>query len=81
MFNETHELSHEFPEYKEQIRVLKAENAHFLKLYTQYNDVTARVSRMEKEIEPVSDVLMEQTKKERLALKDQLFAMLKAQAA
>ena len=81
MFNETHELAHEFPEFKEQIHTLKAENAHFMKLYNAYQDVTERVSRMEKEIETVSDVVMEVAKKERLALKDQLFAMLKEQAA
>ena len=81
MFFEMHELSHEFPEYKEHIHVLKAKNVHFSRLYTQYNDITERISHMEKEIEWVHDILMEQTKKERLALKEQLFAMLKLQAA
>jgi hypothetical protein len=81
MFNETHELVHEFPEMKDRIRELKAENAHFAKLYNEYHAVTERVSRMEKEVETVSDTVMEQAKKERLALKDQLFAMLKDEAA
>jgi len=81
MFNETHELVHEFPEMKERIRDLKAGNAHFAKLYNEYHAVTERVSRMEKEVETVSDVVMEQAKKERLSLKDQLFAMLKDEAA
>lgn len=81
MFNETHELAHEFPEFKERIHTLKAENAHFTKLYNEYHAVTERVSRMEKEIETVSDAVMETAKKERLALKDKLFAMLNDKAA
>ena len=81
MFNETHELAHEFPELKDKISQMKQENAHFTKLYHEYEAVTARVSRMEKEVETVSDAVMEVAKKERLELKDQLFAMLNAQAA
>lgn len=81
MFNETHELVHEFPEYKERIALLKAENAHFAKLYHEYNAVTARASRIENDLEPATDAVLEQVKKERLALKDTLFHMLKEQAA
>ncbi len=81
MFNETHELVHEFPEYKERISQLKQEDAHFAKLYKEYTAVTEQVSRMEDELETVSDVVMENAKKERLKLKDALFAILKKQAA
>lgn len=80
MFNETHELVNEFPEYKQVIQQLKQTDAHFTKLYNQYTAVTEKVSRMEKEFETVSDAVMEQAKKERLKLKDELFHLLKKAA-
>lgn len=80
MFNEHHDLAHEFPEYKEQIHRLKATNAHFARLFEEYHEVTKQLGRIAQEIEAVSDRVAEDCKKKRLALKDELFSMLKKAA-
>ena len=36
---EQHDLNHEFPEYREQIHVLKMSNGHFARLFDEYHDV------------------------------------------
>jgi uncharacterized protein YdcH (DUF465 family) len=74
---EHHPLLKEFPEYHDRIHQLKMENAHFKKLFDEYHEVDKEVYRMDENIEPVSDDVMEELKKRRLALKDELYAMLK----
>jgi uncharacterized protein YdcH (DUF465 family) len=75
---EHHDLAHEFPEHREKIHHLKLENAHFAKLFDEYHLVTKDVERLEGEDGPVSDEAIETQKKERIQLKDQLYAMLVA---
>ncbi|MDI1297721.1 DUF465 domain-containing protein [Methylotenera sp.] len=75
---EHHDLAHEFPEHREKIHHLKLENAHFAKLFDAYHHLTKDVERIEGEDVPVSDVALENQKKERIQLKDQLYAMLVA---
>jgi uncharacterized protein len=75
-----HDLAHEFPEHKDTIHALKTANAHFSKLFDEYHVVNREVIRIEQNIEPVTDEYAENKKKQRLLLKDQLYAML-AQAA
>jgi len=73
-----HDLVHEFPEYKERIHQLKMENAHFAKLFGEYNDLTNRIEVLENNGVPVADESIEDLKKQRLMLKDELYAMLTA---
>lgn len=75
---EHHDLAHEFPEHREKIHSLKVGNAHFAKLFDAYHLVTKDVERLEGEGVPVSDATLEKQKKERIQLKDQLYAMLVA---
>ena len=78
MFGEHHHLAKEFPEYKDQIHELKTgNNAHFNKLYDEYNQVDNNIYRIEEGIENTDDEYLEKLKKQRLSLKDQLFAMIK----
>ena len=77
MLGEKHDLIHEFPEYKDQIHDLKTNNTHFAKLFDEYHEVEHEVRRIEENIETTSDDYLEELKKKRLDLKDQLFAMLK----
>jgi uncharacterized protein YdcH (DUF465 family) len=77
MFGEHHHLAKEFPEYKDQIHELKTSNAHFTRLYGEYNEVDNNIYRIEEGIENVADDYLETLKKQRLALKDELLAMLK----
>ncbi|MFX4223819.1 MAG: YdcH family protein [Thalassobaculum sp.] len=73
-----HDIGREFPELKDKIHILKTENAHFARLFEAYNDVDREVARIEAEVEPTSDSYAEECKKKRLALKDEIFAMLRA---
>ena len=77
MFGEKHDLIHEFPEFKDKIHELKMSNSHFAELFEQYHEVEHEVHRIEEGIETTSDEYLEERKKIRLNLKDQLFEMLK----
>jgi uncharacterized protein YdcH (DUF465 family) len=71
-------LANEFPEFKDNIHTLKMENAHFAKLFDEYNAADAEILRIESGAEHASDLDLEGIKKQRLHLKDQLYAMLTA---
>ncbi len=77
MQHEHHDLVHEFPEYREKIHNLKMTNDHFKKLFDDYHKLDKEVYRVENNIEPRSDEAMEELKKQRLALKDELFQILR----
>lgn len=77
MQHEHHDLVREFPEYREKIHTLKMSNHHFKTLFDEYHKLDKEVFRVENDINPKSDVTLENLKKQRLALKDELFQMLK----
>ncbi|MBI1275014.1 DUF465 domain-containing protein [bacterium] len=75
-----HSLVQEFPEFKERIHLLKQNDGHFSRLFADYDRVEHTIHRIEAENEAAGDERMEQLKKERLRLKDELYAMLKEAA-
>ena len=77
MFGESHNLADELPEFKEKISQLKTENAHFSKLFGEYDEVVHQLHRVEQGIEIHADEVVEELKLKRLHLKDALFDMLK----
>ena len=81
MLGEKHDLIHEFPEYKDKIHELKTSDPHFAKLFDEYHEIEHEVRRIEENIETTSDEYLEEQKKKRLNLKDQLFAMLKSSSS
>lgn len=78
MSTEHHTLLTDFPEYRDRIHQLKTEDAHFRRLFDEYHELDRTVYRMGENIEPVSDDVLEQAKSRRLALKDELYGMLRA---
>jgi uncharacterized protein YdcH (DUF465 family) len=76
---EKHDLIHELPEYKDRIRELKMTNRRFATQFEKYHDTDHAVLRVEEGFENTSDEYLEELKKKRLALKDELFAMIKAE--
>jgi uncharacterized protein len=76
MSHTPHELHEEFPEHAEALHRLKVSNAHFARLAEEYHDVNRAVHRMETDVEPASDDTIEEFKKRRLALKDEIAGML-----
>ena len=76
MTHTPHELADEFPDDGEALHQLKVSNAHFSKLADEYHEVNREVHRIESEIEPASDFTLEDLKKKRLELKDQINLMI-----
>ncbi|MDD3608367.1 MAG: DUF465 domain-containing protein [Halothiobacillaceae bacterium] len=73
---EAHDLVHEFPEHRERIHEMKMNDAHFARLFEEYHTVNREVQRIEQRVENTSDEYLEEQKKKRLALKDELYGML-----
>ena len=81
MSHTPHELTSDFPEKAEIISNLRQSNAHFAKLSDAYHDLNRKVHRAETDVEPTSDDHLTRMRKERMALKDQLYALITAQEA
>lgn len=77
---EHHPLSVEFPEFKNAIHALKLGNAHFAKLFNEYDATDKAINRAENGVEHLGDVALESLKKVRITLKDQLFQLLQTAA-
>ena len=78
MTTEHHPLLTEFPEHRDTIHRLKIDDAHFRRLFDEYHELDKEIFRMDENIEPTSDQVMEQRKVHRLALKDRLLSYLNA---
>ena len=76
MSHTPHELADDFPEDKERIAELKRTSPHFAKMEARYHEINRTIHRMEERIEPVSDVTELALRRERMQLKDQLYAMM-----
>ena len=75
-----HDLIHELPEFKATVEVLKASDGQFSRLVDEYEEVNRHVVSVESNVEPATDFALEDMKKRRLKLKDQLYDILKATA-
>jgi uncharacterized protein YdcH (DUF465 family) len=78
MSNTPHELAEEFPEHADAMHRLKTENAHFAKLSDAYHEVNRAIHRAETDVEPTDDPHMEDMRKRRLTLKDEIYGFLTA---
>jgi uncharacterized protein YdcH (DUF465 family) len=66
-----------FPEFRELITKLKTTDRHFSHLFDKHNNLDQKIQRMEMHIEAGTHEEIETLKKEKLLLKDQLYAVLK----
>jgi len=66
-----------FPEYRELITKLKNTDQHFTKLFDKHNEIDQQIKNMEAHIQPATPDAIEQLKKEKLVLKDQLYQVLR----
>ena len=73
---EHHDLHHEFPEFLESIQTLKISSNRFSRMYDEYHNLTGEVERLEEEDLPVDDFAIENMKKQRVKLKDEMYQML-----
>jgi uncharacterized protein YdcH (DUF465 family) len=70
----SHELPEAFPDKINLIHKLRASDAHFARLSDQHHVLNRQIHRAETNIEPVSDFHLEDMKKHRLALLDEIAA-------
>ncbi|MBS0126586.1 YdcH family protein [Thetidibacter halocola] len=81
MSHTPHELHEEFPHLAARITELKTHDAHFARLAEEYHDLNRQIHRAETNIEPMEDLAETALRKQRAALKDQIYAMLTAEKA
>jgi hypothetical protein len=77
MLTEKHDLVHELPEHRDTIHKLKMNDQHFARLFDEYHEVDHEVHRIETGVENTSDEYLDERKKQRLYLKDELYRMIK----
>jgi len=77
MTNTPNELAEQFPEAIEKMHELKTSDAHFAKLFDDYHEINRAVHRAETNVEPTDDFHLEDMRKERLALLDEIASMLR----
>ncbi len=73
-----HDIPTEFPHLTDKIKELRANNGHFAKLYTHYDEVNKDVQKVEFGTTVMADEGLEELKKQRLKLKDEIVQMLQA---
>jgi uncharacterized protein YdcH (DUF465 family) len=76
MSHVAHELHSEFPQHANLLHHLKMTDAHFQRLAERYHEVNREIHRVEAEIEPSSAARLEDLKKQRLAMLDEVAGML-----
>lgn len=77
MSHTPHELAADFPEFADQLHVLKLTDAHFQTLADRYHQINRSVHRAETNIEPTTDERLINMRKQRMALKDEIYGILK----
>ena len=65
-----------FHEYREEISNLKAQNAHFEKIFNKHNELDQKIMNAENGLEPLSNIEIENLKKQKLRLKDEVYTMI-----
>lgn len=65
-----------FPEYRDLITQLKHKDLHFTNLFDRHNEIDQKIKNIEANVEQATDAEVDALKKEKLNLKDQLYAIL-----
>jgi len=75
-----HTILKDFPEMSEKIHEIKRNNSHFAGLSDKYDALEHSIHLMESGAEAFTDEHLEELKKKRLKLKDELLSILKKAA-
>lgn len=73
-----HALNREFPELAHAVSRLKENDLHFAHLLKKHDTIDAQITDDETGVAPMGDVELEDLKKQRLHLKDELYRMASA---
>jgi hypothetical protein len=71
-----HDIAHEFPEHLAKMRALKSNDAHFAKLFNEYDEDNHAIKLYELGGAVISEDALEVMKKKRLNIKDQIYQRL-----
>lgn len=71
-----HELAEEFPELVAEIHHLRETDGHFHRISNEYHELNRAIHRAETDIEPCDDAHLVEMRKQRMALKDEIYGML-----
>ena len=66
-----------FPEFREQIADMRANDRHFSRLFEQHNALDHEIKNLEDRRTPSLHTQIEKLKKEKLLIKERLYTMLK----
>jgi len=66
-----------FPEYRDQVAQLKISDLNFVRLFEKHNSLDQKIRHMEAHLEPGTHEEIEQLKKEKLLIKDDLYNIVK----
>jgi len=76
MTHTPHEIAEEFPEHAERIHELKLSDEHFASLCETHHRLAREIHRGDTNIEPMDDAHLEELKKQRLAVLDEIMGYL-----
>ena len=72
MSHTPHELAEEFPQHLDRIHTLNSSDPRFANLSGRYHKVNREIHRGETNVEPMDDCHLEELKKTRLAILDEI---------
>ena len=70
-----------FPEYRDLISKLKTEDRHFERRFNEHNALDEKITELEKHATSVGSDEVETLKKKKLALKDEIYQILRKASA
>ena len=76
MAHTPHELHEEFPDLADKITELKTGDAQFARLADEYHALNRAIHRIECEVETTSDTYLTRLRRQRLALLDEIAAII-----
>ncbi|MCW8883124.1 MAG: DUF465 domain-containing protein [Sedimenticola sp.] len=77
MLGETHDILHEFPNLEETIKQLHEKDPQFASLMDNHDALDSEIRNLEELNQPIDDLEMEELKKRRTLLKDQIYQYLR----
>lgn len=80
MSHTPHELHEEFPAHTARLSALKTSDPTFAAMADRYHDLNRAIHRAETDIEPLSDEHMVEMRRDRMQLKDKIWARLREPA-
>jgi uncharacterized protein YdcH (DUF465 family) len=76
-----HSIFKDFPEMHEHIHEIKKNDSHFASMSDKYDELEQAIHSMESGEQAYTDEHLEELKKKRLKLKDELFSLLQKKAS